>query len=154
MSLNRRACRLSPARLQPGKLKYDGISDDTLISRLRPSLLTWSSRRHVGLAPGPLEARKRATRRRLMGLAPSAAALPAGDIASQAGIESWIFGRSRATPQTYQWQEPSDPVPKQFTEKGISCYATIICLKVNSVPRKGHIALVADWCKVGAGANA
>ena len=119
MSLNRRARRLFLASLRPGKLKYAWLNNDTLISALRPLLITRPSRRHVGLAPGPLEARKRATKRRLMGLAPSGAALPTGDIASQVGIESWIFGRSRATPQTYQWQEPSDPIPKQSKEKGI-----------------------------------
>ncbi|KAL8784477.1 MAG: hypothetical protein Q9195_009024 [Heterodermia aff. obscurata] len=117
MSLNRRACRLFPTRLQPGGLKYAGISNDTLIPALRSFLLTRSCRRHVGLAPGPLEARKRATRRRLMGLAPSGGALPAGEIASQIGFESWMFGRSRANPQTYQWQEPSDPSRQQLKEK-------------------------------------
>ena len=119
MSLNRRTCRPFLVPLQPGKFKYAWISDDILVSALRPFLLTRSRRRHVGLAPGPLEARKRATRRRFMGLAPSEPALPAGDIASQVGIGSWIFGRSRAVPQTYQWQKPSEPIRKQVEEKGI-----------------------------------
>ena len=118
MSLNQRTCCLLHPHLQPGKLKYAWISNDTLISALRPFFLTRPSRRHVALAPGPLEARKRASRRRLMGLAPSGAALPAGDIASQPGIESWLFGRSTVLPQTYQWQKPSDPVPELLKKKG------------------------------------
>ena len=142
MSPNRWACRLLPARSQPGKLEYAWISDDTLISALRPFLLTRPSRRHVGLAPGPLEARKRATRRRLMGLAPSGAALPAGDIASQVGIESWIFGRSRATPQTYQWQEPSVPIPKQFKEKGILARPH---LSVSKLTRYLETVMLPSW---------
>ena len=154
MSLNRRACRPFLARLQPGKFKYAWTSDDTLISALRPFLLTRSCRRHVGLAPGPLEARKRATRRRLMGLAPSGTAPPTGDIASHVGIESWLFGRSKITPQTYQWQEPSAPIRRQFKKKGIFTMLHLSISKLTRYLRKGHIALVADWCGPGAGANA
>ena len=142
MSLNRRACRPFLARLQPGKVKYAWISDDTLISALRPFLLTRSCRRHVGLAPGPLEARKRATRRRLMGLAPSGTAPPAGDIASHVGIESWLFGRSKVSPQTYQWQEPSAPIRRQFKKKGIF---TMLHLSISKLTRYLEKAILPLW---------
>ena len=76
----------------------------------------------VGLPPGPLEARKRATKRRLMGLSSSENAATAGENAPQAGLNSWLFGAARAAPHSYQWQEPSLPrltTTKPTEDKGI-----------------------------------
>lgn len=107
MSFNRHACHFLLAGPQAGEVNHLRISDDIRQSALRRFRITRVYRRYVGLPPGPLEARKRATKRRLMGLSSIENAATAGENASQAGLNSWLFGKTRAAPHSYQWQEPS-----------------------------------------------
>lgn len=106
MSFNRHACRFLLAGPQAGEVNQLRISDDIRQSALPRFRITRVYRRYVGLPPGPLEARKRATKRRLVGLSSENAAT-AGENAPQAGLNSWLFGTKRAAPHSYQWQEPS-----------------------------------------------
>lgn len=67
MSLRRHVCCL-PFRLNVPK-DHIWISEEVLDSAIHRFAHGRVPRRHVGLAPGPLEARKRATKRRMMNLA-------------------------------------------------------------------------------------
>lgn len=109
MSLNRHVCRRLLPRPQIGGINHVSIDGDIRDWALQRFILTRSFRRHVSLVPGPLEARKRATKRRLTRLAPSGYDVSAGHAGLQAGLEAWLFGGRRGAPQTYQWQKPSPP---------------------------------------------
>lgn len=109
MFFNRHACRFLLAGPQAGEVNHIRISDDIHRSTFRRFKITRVYRRHVALPPGPLEARKRATKRRLVGLSSLENAATAGENASQARVNSWLFGTKRAAPHSYQWQEPSLP---------------------------------------------
>ncbi|KAI4241760.1 MAG: hypothetical protein L6R42_011187, partial [Xanthoria sp. 1 TBL-2021] len=63
-------------------------------------------RRHGSAVPGPLEARKRAAKRRMMGLAPTT-----GGLDPLPGFSSGL-GRGQENQQSWQWQSPKLPQPK------------------------------------------
>ncbi|KAL8693914.1 MAG: hypothetical protein Q9218_001328 [Villophora microphyllina] len=96
MSLKRHACRFAP---HPSS-DHLWISDDILNHALHRFTLLRAPRRYGSNVPGPLEARKRAAKRRMMGLAPVA-----GGPHIHPGL---LIGGRRAQegPQNWQWQSP------------------------------------------------
>ncbi|KAL8680407.1 MAG: hypothetical protein Q9224_006944, partial [Gallowayella concinna] len=96
MSLKRHVCRFAAA---PNS-NHIWISDDFLHQTLHRYLQLQVGRRHGSAVPGPLEARKRAAKRRMMGLAPTASSpqlhpgFPLGP------------GGGQDTQQGWQWQTP------------------------------------------------
>ncbi|KAL9610079.1 MAG: hypothetical protein Q9167_005187 [Letrouitia subvulpina] len=73
------------------------ISDDILNQVLHSYLYLRSTRRHVSSVPGPLEARKRATKRRMVNVSPAA---------THSDVELPFWGRfgQAAERQKWQWQ--------------------------------------------------
>ena len=97
MPLGRHVCHLHHRIKNSGD--YIWISDKALDHAIQRFSHIRISRRHVGLAPGPLEARKRASKRRMMNLA------QAGDGAPP---EFDLFPWTEIPPQNgWQWQSPS-----------------------------------------------
>ena len=102
MSLKRHVCRLPFHNNTPNDFVW--ISEDVLDSAISHFSHGRISRRHVGLAPGPLEARKRAAKRRMMNLAQ----VGGGEI-----DPSLLHGVGRAPGQaSWQWQSPTVPAWK------------------------------------------
>lgn len=92
------------------------ISDDLFNSALRRFVLLAVSRRHGSYVPGPLEARRRAAKRRIMNLAEAGGeTIDPGFLAgNNPGHNSW----------NWQWQGPTGPVlqqPIHPLEKGEQC---------------------------------
>ncbi len=67
MLLKRHVCRFPTPLKTPDS--HIWISETTLDNVIQRFSQARTQRRHVGLAPGPLEARKRAAKRRMMNLA-------------------------------------------------------------------------------------
>lgn len=110
MSLKRHACRLS-ARLEAPD-SHVWISEATLDNAIQRFSHARISRRHVGLAPGPLEARKRAAKRRMMNLA-------------QVGCggrfdPSLLPGYGATREEGWHWQGPTVSPPK--AENGMATF--------------------------------
>ena len=100
MSWKRHVCPLPV----PGPLKtpteHIWISDDILNGALRSFALCRTHNRHGSSTPGPLEARKRATKRRLMNIAPArGTAIEPGFLSGLKGLEQ----------RGCQWQAPNLP---------------------------------------------
>lgn len=93
MSLRRRACGKSWQRWQTA------TSDHIWISGF---LVPQCSRRHGSSVPGPLEAQRRANKRRMMGLAPAGA--------RQGDYDPSLLRRSPEQ-QKWQWQGPTAAEP-------------------------------------------
>ena len=132
MSFSWRVCRLFAQRTQPREANYVWISDEACNSILQYFVLTRPSRRCVGLAPGPLEARKRATKRRLVGIASPDNAGQRIQDGFQAGLDSWLFGGRNSVPQTYHWLEPSrrrerSVEPRKRSTHVLCCPSVYIC---------------------------
>lgn len=103
MSLRRHVCRL-PLRLTPPS-DHIWISEDALDRAIYQFARPRIFRRHVGLAPGPLEARKRATKRRMMNLA---------QVGGEGGPDPSVLPGFGVAPESgWQWQGPAVPKPRE-----------------------------------------
>lgn len=110
MSLKRHACRL-PIRLKTPD-RHIWISEATLDNVIQRFSQAKTPRRHVGLAPGPLEARKRAAKRRMMNMA---------KVGGGGGFDpSMIPGFGSTLESGMQWQSPTSSPPQE--EKGIFAF--------------------------------
>ncbi|KAL8804953.1 MAG: hypothetical protein Q9182_002263 [Xanthomendoza sp. 2 TL-2023] len=109
MSLKRHLCRFAAAPTS----NHIWISDDFLDQAFHRYVQLHVGRRHGSAAPGPLEARKRAAKRRMMGLAPTASGpqLHPGYPA--------VLGREQDNQQGWQWQNPklAQPNDPPYLEK-------------------------------------
>ncbi|KAL9041433.1 MAG: hypothetical protein Q9180_001284 [Flavoplaca navasiana] len=85
---------------------YIWISDDILNHAISRYTQLCVGRRHGSAIPGPLEARKRATKRRMMGLAPAI-----GGTDMDPGFLAGL-GRGQENQQGWQWQSPKLPPSK------------------------------------------
>ena len=110
MSLKRHLCRFTATH----PFDHIWISDDIPNHALSRYLQLRVGRRHGSAVPGPLEARKRAAKRRMMGLAPTAAGLDP-HLGFLAGL-----GRGQENQQGWQWQSPQSlrPEDPQRLHKG------------------------------------
>ncbi|KAL9000697.1 MAG: hypothetical protein Q9169_000733 [Polycauliona sp. 2 TL-2023] len=90
------------------------ISDDILNHAISRYMQLHVGRRHGSAVPGPLEARKRAAKRRVMGLAPTLGGLDPHP-AFIAGL-----GRGQENQQSWQWQSPNLPQSKHPPRLGDS----------------------------------
>ena len=140
MSLRRHVCRVSfPAK--PCN-DYVWISEDVLNGAVERFTHSRCSRRHVGHVPGPLEARKRATKRRMMNLA------PVGWGTWGTGIDpSLLSGFRQPWQPSWQWQ--SLTAPKLDVEYGTTREIAGICnglqaliIGQTSLPCKAGLAKV------------
>ena len=105
MSLRRHVPRLQQHLKRRGD--YVWISEDALDIAIQRFSHARISRRHVGLAPGPLEARKRASKRRMMNLAQAGGATE---------LDPMLLPRVGVAPEKgWQWQSPSPASPGQLT---------------------------------------
>ncbi|KAL8847987.1 MAG: hypothetical protein Q9221_006949 [Calogaya cf. arnoldii] len=102
MFLKRHACRFAATH----PTDHIWISDDLLNHALSRYVQLCVGRRHGSAIPGPLEARKRAAKRRMMGLAPTNAELD-----PHPGFLAGL-GRGHENQQSWQWQSPRLPQPK------------------------------------------
>ncbi|KAL8765730.1 MAG: hypothetical protein Q9209_007295 [Squamulea sp. 1 TL-2023] len=102
MSLKRRICRF--AATYPSD--HIWISDDILNHALSRYMQLRVDRRHGSAIPGPLEARKRATKRRMAGLADTT-----GGLDLHPGFLTGL-GRGQENQQGWQWQSPTLPHSK------------------------------------------
>lgn len=107
MSLKRHACRLSTRlNMSDGHIWISEATLDNVIQRFSHAKIP---RRHVGLAPGPLEARKRAAKRRMVNLA---------RVETGSGFDPSLIPGFGVTPESgWQWQSPTTYSPRE--EKGI-----------------------------------
>lgn len=103
MSLRRHVCCL-PLRLNVPK-DHIWISEDVLDSAIHRFAYGRVSRRHVGLAPGPLESRKRATKRRMMNLAQ----VGGGGVVDP----NVLAGLGAPERVDWRWQSPTPPKPQR-----------------------------------------
>lgn len=103
MSLTRHAYRL-PFHFKPPQ-DYIWVSEDVLDNAMRRFAHTKTTRRNVSLAPGPLEARKRETKRRMMNLA---------QMVGEGGFDPAVLqGLGTAQERRdWQWQSPKPPEAK------------------------------------------
>ena len=85
---------------------YIWISDDILNHAISRYTQLCVGRRHGSAVPGPLEARKRTTKRRMMGLAPAI-----GGMDMHPGFLVGL-GRGQENQQGWQWQSPKLPPSK------------------------------------------
>lgn len=106
MSMRRRVCCL-PLRLNASK-NHIWISEDVLDNAMHRFAHGKIPRRHVGLAPGPLEARKRATKRRMMNLA---------QVGGGGGFDpSVLSGLGAPERVKWKWQSPTPLIPQRPEE--------------------------------------
>ncbi|CAO1597188.1 MAG: hypothetical protein LQ349_000125 [Xanthoria aureola] len=103
MFLKRHVCRF--AAIHP--TDHIWISDDILDHALSRYIQLRVGRRHGSAVPGPLEARKRAAKRRMMGLAPTIRGFD-----PHPGLLAGL-GRGQENQRSWQWQHPKPPQPKQ-----------------------------------------
>ena len=110
MSWKRHVCPfVVPGPLRP-PTDHIWISDDILDPALHRFMRCRVQVRHGSCIPGPLEARKRATKRRLMNLAQAGGggAIDSASLAGLKGLEQ----------QGFQWQAPDPPASRTtLTEK-------------------------------------
>ncbi|KAL6714546.1 hypothetical protein ACLMJK_007971 [Lecanora helva] len=100
------------------------ISEDALDNAIQRFSHTRVSRRHVGLAPGPLEARKRANKRRMMNLAQAE---------SGSELNPAVLHGLKRPPQTgWHWQSPSPTHPR--TSKGTPILPTWLTEPLPDLP--------------------
>lgn len=103
MSLRRHVCCV-PLRLNAPK-DHIWVSEDVLNSAMRHFAHGRIPRRHVGLAPGPLEARKRATKRRMMNLA---------QVGGGEGFDPGVLpGLGAPERVDWTWQSPTPLLPRR-----------------------------------------
>ena len=103
MTLRRHACCL-PLGLNAPK-DHIWVSENALNSAMHRFVHGRVPRRYVGLAPGPLEARKRATKRRMMNLAQ----LGGGAVFDPSVLPG--FGAPERV--EWKWQSPTPLIPQR-----------------------------------------
>ena len=103
MPLSRHVCRLSSYLRAPKD--YLWSSEEVLNNAINHFSRGIIFRRHVGIVPGPLEARKRAAKRRMVNLA---------QVGGAGEIDPSLFGGPGYAPgqNGWQWQSPSAPATK------------------------------------------
>ena len=103
MPLRRHVCRLSS--YLRGSKDYIWISEEVLNNAVNHFSRGITFRRHVGIVPGPLEARKRAAKRRMVNLA---------QVGGAGEIDPSLFGGPEYAPRQngWQWQSPTAPATK------------------------------------------
>ena len=103
MPLRRHVCRL-PVYLRAPK-DYIWISEEALNNAINHFSRRITFRRHVGAVPGPLEARKRAAKRRMVNVA---------QVGGAGDLDPSLLGSpgSAPGPSGWQWQSPTAPVTK------------------------------------------
>lgn len=100
------------------------LSDDVLAEAFRQYARTFQPRRRASFAPGPLEARKRASKRRIGVLAPSGT-IDFPDFSFLPGFGSSIDGSDRKS--KWQWQDHPQPMTQREIVKrreGPSSFST------------------------------
>ena len=113
MSLFQRAYSGAVPRCQPAPSNYIWIGDDILDRALRRFLNPQCPRRHGSSVPGPLEAQRRANKRRMVGLA--SVGTTGGNV--DPGFLWGLLGRR--DPQKWQWQAPNPAeAPKVSSTEG------------------------------------
>ncbi|KAI4107375.1 MAG: hypothetical protein L6R37_001736 [Teloschistes peruensis] len=127
MSLKRHACRF--AAPPPSDLVW--ISDDILNHALHRFTLLRVPRRHGSTIPGPLEARKRTAKRRMMGLVPTAT----GGLHPHPGFLSGLK-REQESQQGFQWRNPetAQPGDSQLAQDHASALESDICGATKELP--------------------
>ena len=103
MPLRRHVCRLSFYLKAPKNFVW--ISDEFLNNEFNHFARGINFRRHVGLVPGPLEARKRAAKRRMVNLA---------QVGGAGELDPSLLGAPGYAPgqNGWQWQSPAAPATK------------------------------------------
>lgn len=104
MSLRRHVCHL-PFHVKAPQ-GHVWISEDALDNAMRNFAHAKTSRRHVSLAPGPLEARKRATKRRMVNVA---------QVGGGGGVDPALL-QGLGGPlerRDWQWQSPTPSVSRK-----------------------------------------
>ena len=122
MTFSQYACHQAVRRHLSGFTDYIWISDDLLANTLRRFTLGHRSRRHVGFAPGPLEARKRSAKRRMMNMA-----VAEGAGATDVGTLMRLGGGLEQS--AWRWESPTTPnnsPPREEAKTGPfgTCQAT------------------------------
>ena len=116
MSLRRQVCCL-PLHINAPK-DHVWISEDVLDSAMHRFAHGKIPRRHVGLAPGPLEAQKRATKRRMVNLA---------QVGGGADFDpSVLRGLGAPKRAEWKWQAPTPALPQKL--EGTWKLVVSICL--------------------------
>lgn len=131
MPLRRHVCRL-PVNLRAPK-DYVWISEEVLNNAINHFSRGITFRRHVGAVPGPLEARKRAAKRRMVNLA---------QVGRAGEIDPSVFGGSGSAPgqNGWQWQSPTAPATKdaegfEFLPWSIACRSANECTEPSPLPQ-------------------
>ncbi len=131
MPLRRHVCRLSFYLRAPKD--YVWISQEVLNSAIIHFSRGITFRRHVGIVPGPLEARKRAAKRRMVNLA---------QVGGPGEIDPSLFGDPGYAPgqKDWQWQSPTAPATKDAEGAVIhpwfiACRSANECTEPSSLPR-------------------
>ena len=103
MPLRRHVCRLSFNLKAPKNFVW--ISDEFLNNEFNHFARGINFRRHVGIVPGPLEARKRAAKRRMVNLA---------QVGGAGELDPSLLGGPGDAPgqNGWQWQSPAAPATK------------------------------------------
>lgn len=100
MSLKRHVCRL-PFHVKPAR-DHVWIGEDVLDNAMRQFAHAKITKRFVSLAPGPLEARKRVTKRRMVNLA---------QVGDAEGVDPALlqgFGGAQER-RDWRWESPKPP---------------------------------------------
>lgn len=126
MSFRRQLCCLSvPRRVKaPAPTDYHlCITDDIFNDSLSRFALAALSRKHGSFVPGPLEARRRATKRRMVNLAKTGG-----------GVVNKLILCAEVNPDQYpkewQWQPPSIPPVPLPRQQGQECKFVLSSLMV------------------------
>lgn len=132
MSFRRQLCYLAvPRRVKaPAPTEYHlWITDDIFNDSLSRFALAAISRKHGSFVPGPLEARRRAAKRRMVNLAKTGG-----------GVVNELILCSEMNPDQYskewQWQPPSIHLVSQPRQQGQECKYVPSSLMVKKADNK------------------
>lgn len=115
MSFRRRLCCLAVPRRVKAPIEYNlWITDDIFNDSLSRFALAALSRKHGSFVPGPLEARRRAAKRRMVNLAKTG-----GGVVKEP-ILFYELNSDQYTKE-WQWQSPSVPPVPVSSQKGQKC---------------------------------
>ena len=112
MSFSQHACRQAVRQRLSRSTDHVWISDDLVSNALHRFIIGHCSRRHVSFAPGPLEARKRSAKRRMMNMA-VAGGVGATDVGTFMGIGGGLEQIA------WRWESPTPPVQWPAKEEGM-----------------------------------
>ena len=104
---------LRPSPVQ--SIDHIWISNDLLSSAFRRFTRSRSSKRHGSFVPGPLEARKRQARRRMVDVA----AARGDGIVGALDTGAYLVAGGSLTNQSFQWQPPLAPARERVEESNI-----------------------------------